>query len=336
MYSLGPLLIFLFFFMKSCSARPCSAHEYIYPVAYSDETLFVIRQQSLDSLEVWALSSKNIQQRTKLLSRFFTPAGLKLLPDHKGFSFLHNDAIYIKYFDKRSPKRIELYEPLYGISAIEWLDEKTFYFFAKEHQRWKIYQVTLDGTIKKIVSNETIDALYPQKVGNDLFYIERDDTRYRLMRTLYYVPDTQHVVQEFDNKAIAFLHMISQKEGFFLEYPLHINQDQAIILFWYHHLTCGDNGLWQSHPLFSYAIPTRMLMGNDNDRLFESIAPCIPHYHDGCLYYADCSKTGDILNIFCHELCSGKTSSITTSHTQSCFAPFCVDSRLFYGEVFSH
>lgn len=329
------LVLFLWLFIYMCHVCLAYTHEFRYPVAYcaKSDSLFIVHQQSLDSIELLTKSIKNNGPTSKALSRFFVPAGLKVLPDGSGFSFIHNDTVYLKRFDKRSPKRIEFYEPLYGINTIEWIDAQTFYFFAQEHGRFRIYQANLDGDVQRVIDNDAFDALYPQKIDNNLFYIERDGSTYRILRTSYNFPNEKEALCVFDSTAIAFLHMISDKEGFFLEYPRKIKTEDETIFFKYHQVVADTKSFWESKPLFSFSIPMHYLIATDDDRLYESMLPFLPRYYDGDLYYADCSDLSS-LNIFCYEIDHENITRLTTGNHGSYFAPLLLDSQLYLGNIF--
>jgi len=165
-------------FVALLSSGLSLADEFLYPVAatnvHEKSYVYLIYQKSLDHLELWIWDPAT-KVVTKGLLSAFTPAGLRLLPGGQGFSFIDNGRIKIKQFNKRSPKSLELNEPLYEITLIEWLDEHSFFLSAKERERFSIYQVDMQGNTEKIVTSDQADCLYPCKVADTLFYLERDD-----------------------------------------------------------------------------------------------------------------------------------------------------------------
>jgi hypothetical protein len=180
--SIEVLMLSLFTIVRWCllligiSSHTSFADEFLYPVAVSYEHekpyIYVVYQKSLEHLELWLWDPESKEVSKALLSAF-TPAGLRLLPQGQGFSFIDNGRIKIKQFNKRSPKTIELNEPLYDVTQVEWLNPTSFFLSAKERERFNIYQVDIQGNTEHIVSCEQADCLYPQKIGSDLFYIER-------------------------------------------------------------------------------------------------------------------------------------------------------------------
>ena len=283
-----------------------NATEFIYPVAFCDSQynqplLFFVHQKSLDCIELWIRNLKTGEEH-KALPRLYIPAALRFLSDLSGFSFIHNDALYIKYFNKRSPKRIEFYEPLYGINSIEWIDTRHFYFAARERHRYRIYESDIEGEVARLVSDDTVDSLYPQKIDDTLFYIERnaDEFHFRIIRVPYQQLEKKEVVLEITDKQIGFLHMISDHEGFFLEYPTMLSATQKVTSFSYHQLT-QQNDNWSSKWLFDFCVPTAYLVDGP-DRLYESIVPLIPWYKEKSLYYTDYQNYKEEFEFFRYDL----------------------------------
>jgi len=280
----------------------CSATELIYTVTHyianGQQLQFFMHQKSIDCLELW-LHNKCTGDRSKALSNFYTPVAVRLLPDLNGFSFLQNDAVYIKWFNKRSPKRIEFYEPLYNINAIEWLDAQRFYFAAREHKCFRIYESDLEGNTAKIVSDDNIDAMYPQVIKDELFYIERNDQQlYSIIKAIYKQSNYKEVVLSID-KQIGFLKMVSAHHGFFLAYQDAISFDQELIAFSYYQLLKQDNNDWQYKRLFDFQIPVTYLV-DCPDRVYESVVPFLPRYENKQIFGITYKNNMEHIK-FCYE-----------------------------------
>ena len=249
-------IISLIWVSGACGAEHIPHCRFIFPIEVckhkSDSIVFFMDQTSLYKRELWQFNTKT-HQYDKALFSLFIPTALHMLPDKTGFSFLHNDTIYIKRFYKRSPKRIEFYQPLYGINMIGWIDNKRFYFFAKEHRRFRIYQATIEGDVQTIISDEDSDALYPQKVNDQLFYIERTDSGSDIIETSYIHPEQKKSIYCVHNSSIGWLQMISPMEGFFVQYKPSKKKEEHLF-FAYHHLIKSMDH-WQVKILFSFAIP---------------------------------------------------------------------------------
>ena len=70
------------------------ASEFVYPVAaipHSND-LLVIYQKTPHHIELWQCNMSTHHAEHVLLSRY-TPAGLKILPDGSGYSFIDNELI---------------------------------------------------------------------------------------------------------------------------------------------------------------------------------------------------------------------------------------------------
>lgn len=337
--------------------------EYVYPVSVLDHnTILLIQQKMVDNIVLWIWNNKTNTLKSGLLSRF-NPANLCLLPDKSGFSFIDNGLLKIKLFYKRSPKTIPLDEPLYDIAMVQWIDNYYCYTSAKNDNYFGIFQLSIKGDVDCIVKIPFADCLYPQKIDDLLFYIERKKNNYRIMSISYpNIPQNNNfdettdfdmkvekiierqtkkeienrvinkqLILDFKRQPIAFLHMISDNEGFVLEYDSYIDEKDDTILFSYLHLTkSGDS--WHYNQLFSFSIPTLLLLTNSPTRLYESILPLLPRHINNTIYYVD-SLQQKYLNIFCYDLNHNKIEQKTFSGKKgkSYFSPFLVDGQLIFG-----
>ena len=129
-----PLLLLL---CAACTSLVSA--EYVYPVAAaSAEQVYVLYQKSTDHIELWLWNSITKKASKALLSTF-SPAGLQLLPDGSSFSFIDNDRIRVKLQGKRQPRAVGFCEPVYDISLIHWINNESFYFSAKEKERFQYF-----------------------------------------------------------------------------------------------------------------------------------------------------------------------------------------------------
>ncbi|MEX0940688.1 MAG: hypothetical protein WDZ41_04980 [Candidatus Babeliales bacterium] len=307
------------------------AQEYIYPVSYSafENAIYFIYQKDLNTVELWKKSLKSKKMVKALPSRFI-PAAFRLLPDLKSFSFIHNDAIYIKYFNKRSPKRIEFYEPIYGINNIEWIDNEHFYFAARSSGQYKIYKSDLLGNIECLINPKVGDVLSPQMIGNTLFYIEKnmDKKSYQVVKK----DEQKKTFLYFSNKPINFLNMLSDFFGFFLEYFPEYTNDR---IYFSYFCIKKDQANWCVQKLFNFSIPAAYLVDTEY-RLYESILPFLPRYFDEKVYFCDCSHNNlGVLDIFSYDfitkIIEKKTNAMDDNSSYIC--PLIVDNRLWYGNL---
>lgn len=158
------------------SSATILAEEFLYPVATfvrdGKAHVYLLYQKSLRHIELWDWDVTTKQVNKALLSTF-TPAGLKLLPDNQGFSFVDSGRIRVKHPDKRSPKSLDIYTPIYDISLLEWIDAQRCYFSAKEQDHYSIFELAVRGDVQRLVGCSGFDCMYPQKQNNSLFFIER-------------------------------------------------------------------------------------------------------------------------------------------------------------------
>lgn len=153
--------------------------EFLYPVSSiyvnGRPKIYVIYQKSKSHIELWLWDPETKIADKGLLSMYI-PASLNVLPSEKAFSFIDDGGrVRIKECNKRSVKSIDFCDPIYDISQIYWIDDENFYFSAKKNNKFCIFHSDKDGLIKPVLQDIDlkIDYMYPQKVGDFIFYIER-------------------------------------------------------------------------------------------------------------------------------------------------------------------
>ncbi len=279
------------------SIFPIYGTEFMYPVANRDNILLYITQKSLNDISV---CSYNLETETSdyVLSSC-QPLGLQLLPDNTGFSFFDEGRIRIKYFQKRRIKNLSLARPLVNINSLHWIDSRRCFFSGKQKNRYKIFQMDMDGTLVCLKSQPHADCLYPQKIGDSLFYIERSKQKgrftYQIMKSRYYgASNESQVVCSFEHCALMFLCMMSDGLGYVIEYPSHIPASYATIP-----CTCQSlekiGSTWERARLFTFSIPVAMVQGNKHE-LAESILPLLPRYYQDRIDFVH--YAADTLNIY--------------------------------------
>jgi len=343
---------FLFFLAQlSLFVQHSYALEFLYPVACTKNgeatKIYTIYQNSMGHIELWSWNPDSKVANKAILSSY-SPAGFALLPNGTGFSFIDNGRIKIKTFHKRSAKSIEIYDPIYNICGMEWVDDEHFFISAKKNDKFTIFKIDTSGAIKWTLSHAEKDCMYPQQAANSLFYIERqlkkgvykrDYLSYKIARLDNSTEQTKiletlnkEYILDFRSCPIAFLKMISEKEGFFLEHSSSVERHDKTIEFSYYRIKMNGNK-WECGELFQFSIPAHLILDKSDSRLYESILPLLPKYHRGKLFYVDCSHNADlILDIFCYDIhketCKQKTEA---KLGQLFFSPLFVDGNLFYG-----
>jgi len=364
----------------------CSMHnvlysyEFLYPVAVLERQgqtkVYVIYQKSVTHLELWVWNPETKIASKGLMSTYI-PASLRVLPSKDGFSFIDEGRIRIKKFKKRSPRAIDIYEPIYEMNQVEWIDEHNLYVSARKNNYFCIFQISDTGLIHCLVQDDIHDCVYPQKAGDTLFYIERclkegeykkEHVSYKLVATEYSVVngnDSQkdltnleyeafeaHVnkllskrkskseqkkieknyIADFKSSPIAFLQMFSEDEGFFLEHCEEIDRHDKYITFSCYHVKKWEEN-WNCTNIFDFSIPACLILDLLDFRLYESMLPLIPKYHNGCLYYVDMSPSkSENLNLFCYNIENEMTEQKSFGRSgQIFFSPLFTKNKIFYG-----
>ena len=309
------------------------ATEYAYPVASLDDTtILYIHQTSPQTIQLftWNIITHRTEQ---VLWSLFNPAGIQLLPDNKGFSFIDNGRLRIKNFQKRSPKSIDFDIPIFNINELHWLNEHTAYCSAQQNNFFSIFQVYDDGRVDCLVSgNKNKDYMYPQKINDQLFYIQRKkintngDYTYSIWQKSYNEMKSTEILN-FGDKSIIFLLIISETEGFVIE---HKNDTDKAASFIYHHLI-KEGGDWQRDDLFSFAIPMDLFLHKDH-KLFESILPLLPRIIDNKIYFVDCSYNNNhILELYYYDLIIHQKNKISLGKNGHIFVPIQCGEKLYSG-----
>lgn len=332
--------------------------EYVYPVAFLDNggTILIIHQLSSEQIELlqWNTQTNSTEQ---ILWSLFNPAGLTLLPDNVGFSFINNGRLHIKQFNKRSPKAIDFDEPISTINSLHWIDAHSCYCSAQQGDDYALFQLNNDGTTDCIGVCDNKDFLYPQKVNDHLFYIERDkramagNVSYRIMHTEYpsvelnsnssltirragnNVAADATMVVDFKNDPIIFLYMQSSTEGFVIEHAKTVDTNDKTINFVYHQIK-NNGDTWSRKKLFSFAVNSHLLLQGTESSLYESILPLLPRVIDNKIYFVDCTASNDnYLEPYYYDISTERCKKIILkSKIQGhCFVPMRCGKRFYCG-----
>lgn len=291
--------------------------EYIYPVAHftdsnGDHTL-MIHQLDVETMELYDVNPST-KRAEKILSTMHMPAAVKLLPSKKGFSFVDNGRIKIKDFLKRSPKMLDIFEPIYGIELIEWLNDQICYFHAYSDNRSNLYELTVDGDLSCIAQSGACDYSYPQIINDQLWFIGKKldcDIAHFFIGQAAYEPGKPatdiHEIITFESVSLVLLHMVSPEQGYVIGLPATLDNGQSVIQFSYYSLAkIADS--WQKEFLFVFDVPYFMLF-DQTKRLYESLLPFRPCQKGSLILYSSfCAESGR-LAIYCydaltHEICS--------------------------------
>lgn len=352
-------LLSLLILLNTVSIKSYS--EFLYPVSsiiHEEQEKICVLYQNKNHLEVWIWDPITHEAIKGILSSF-TPAGVTSLPNHQGFSFIDNDRIRLKQINKRSPKSIDLYGP-YDLTTINWIDNSSFYFGAKERQHGNLFHGTIDGDLFRLTVSNSYDYLYPAKIDNDLFFVEKsDDSGYAIMHTKYPTEDISIALEKkiapynygeenndeykeyinFDQTeriiilkdlSPAFLKMETTERGFFIEHPQVVNRTDETMTFSYFTFFKEQNE-WKIEKLFEFVLPLHLLLPiKGKTRLHESILPFLPVHDKELIYYSNLCLEDNTIGIASYNI-HDKTLSFIKENNTIMFTPFNSHHHLFYG-----
>lgn len=315
----------------------CIQGDYVYPVGvFEDEegcsSVLMLYQKSPQHTELWRWDPSSGEAQRALLSTF-TPIGIAMLPNNAGFSFFDNGRLRVKLWQKRSPKAIDIFEPLYDLGPIQWQTEQVCYFHARERDLFTLYKMdTYDGSIEKVVSRETSDCFYPCVHGDSLWYIERSrDTSRVLLRS-----GDREVCLCSHNHPLAFLSRVSDEEFLVIEHPKNVNlyTDKSLFCFCCRLHKEGDR--WIFNKLFSFVIPLYLIKPSGHDHLCESMYPLLPRVIGTSIYFVSQDKTGKI-SPYRYTDKEGVQAVLVppTGVLSDFFTPYNVHGSLVYGGTIS-
>lgn len=322
------------------------AQEFVYPVADFDngKQLVIIHQKSLDDVEVWFFDQEN-KSMIKGISSFLVPANLRILPTKNGFSFIDQGFIKIKMFDKRSPKTITTYEPISLISSMNWIDDHTFYFTAREGDYYQTFKGDIESNIQRL-SCEPIDFLYPAKIDDSWYCIKRTiDQQFKITLQSWNPIDfnqyqilPEKIILPLTDRSLCFLKMVSNQEGFYLQAPeFKSNHHDELYEFSCHHLV-KNSSEWTSQELFNFTIPLRYIHGVD--RLYESIEPFLPNYTiQDIIYYVSFNQENSRFELFEFYIPTKTVINLTDNFIKKnnmnaqLFAPYIFNSKIYCGII---
>ncbi len=295
------LLIFLL-----CMPLSIYSEQFVYPVAAIDQEgkeILVVYQKSLDDIELWVWNSTTKRAIKGLLSMYI-PAGIKMLPSGAGFSFIDEGRLRVKNFYKRLPKTIAIYEPISKITDIHWISDDAFYFSAREGEVYNIFSSNTLGEVQRCTSGQDSDYVYPCKIGKAVFCIERAKNKqfFNIVKIQWQLCAFDSEVKNFESKEnvfttsqpISYLNMISDEEGFYLDYGSICSDDlQNLLSFTCCRIFKDSTEAWSTEKLFEFKVPYLYVIGKEKERLYESIAPLLPHYTNSqFIYYIDAHADG--------------------------------------------
>jgi hypothetical protein len=287
---------------KFCCAVETDEVLYTYPVAiYSSAgaTHVLVLYQYTHKRELYDVHGDF--RYTKMLMAWYNPAGVVLLPDLSGFSFVDNGRIRLKHFEKRSVRSLEIYEPIYGIELVHWLDNQTCYFHAPSHGHYALYTLSLDEILTCLISDKYADYMYPSHIGTTLFFIECIEidgcSRYNFCKIAV---DTS--VKEKNNLICLgnlphiMLRMYSPTRGAVL-----VDKGSNGKLFFFEYVELYNQaGVWHTKFLFKFSI-SKKLLSYGPARVYESLLPFVPKEVGSRIYFSSFNDKHDCMTLYYYD-----------------------------------
>lgn len=326
-----------------CKGPNCSDTQYIYPIAEIDnDSLLVMRQRSLYDIDLlqW---NKHTKDASKVLWSIYMPSSVKLLPSKAGFSFFDQGRIRIKYFNKRSPKTINLYEPITTFDSMEWINDTTFYFTAQDPYLHNVFVCEVHkntASISRLTFQEDVDFLYPQKVGDSLFTIKRNDKeQFSIIELPWqerafgnYKELEQNIIAE-NNKSCCFLQMIDKESGYFISYSPY-KEETGIYKFYCNQLLKKEDG-WEQEEIFSFDVHEKFITGKGDSRLYESIKPLLPRYEKCGIFFSHFNKDLQSCSLKRYNTVTKTVTAVPSPHRKSVslFTPLMSAGQAYCGMI---
>ncbi len=335
----------LFYFLTPCVKAV--SFEYVYPVALVDHShLLVLHQSAIDDIQLWVWDIENNAAR-KELNSLYLPSSIQILPGGKAYSFIDRGRFKIKSFDKRTPKTLEFYEPIYAICCIKWITDNQCYFVAKYKGFFRIFLCDiLEHTVTLSALhdfNQQLNFTYPCKIEDELFFILNDNDQYEICKLAWRAEKDLSNFQACNNQdcifkspnQLCFLSMQNEKNGFVLEL---LNENGAMVHFSCLQISISEESSWTTRRLFNFKLPKDLIFGFDQTRLYESIYPFLPQYFKSFLLFMDYDEISGSCQIFLFNYKTTQTLKVNTlppvkkgTNPIHYFSPLILQGSIFYG-----
>lgn len=265
---------------------PVQGISYLYPVLELENRIFLLYQEyDQTSLLEWDPQTKQV---SPALAPWYNPTHIVLLPHKQAFSFIDEDRIYIKFLNQRSAYTIPLQEPLYNFSVIQWVDDTHLCCSAMKNGHFGIFEISSDGTVIEKIVDPIIDCLYPQKLGENLYYIARmrnnNTYSYTIRRSLYkndvHSVKNDEICIDCGAMPIAFLWLHPVEGNWVLSYEIDHDTQSEWVQFCYYELVSYK----KLEKRFSFKVLKKYLFDSVY-RLNESLLPLLPRVRGNNVYF---------------------------------------------------
>lgn len=347
-------------------------NEFLYPVDHivtPDGVKICVIHQKDDHLDVWLWNPQTGEAVKGLLSSYI-PAGLSVCPSRNAFCFIDNDRLYIKSIIKKSPYAIDFMGP-YELSKINWIDDNSFYFSAKERTHYNLFYGTISGSLYRLTYSKEYDYLYPQKQESMLFFIRRDAAHLHTINAVAYPFNaiSEHEIcwqqectfseklsliaqeEDLDHKACSLIESDDVQELYRHDHPgralsfLHMVSptegffaehpafiNKKDLQVDFAYYQLSKNGdVWSTRLLFGFSIPTSFLFSH-----FDSTRLYESMYpllpNVTCETIYFVSGSMSKLGLFAYERATGTITEVSDSTSEhSYFAPYIYNNMLICG-----
>jgi hypothetical protein len=334
----------------------------IYPIASDGQKIYTIYYKNNERKEIWAFDFQK-KEACKSLFSCNAPSAVKLLPNLAGFSFIQENQLKVKYFHKRSPKTVDFNLSLNDLHSVEWLDFCQCFFSARRlHKNLIMIGEINQAEIHVIMEDCFGDALFPQKIDENLYYVRKVNDRYSIIKTKFLNPFVSEDEQTVDflpddddlllldagsSKILGFK-MIDQNCGYVV--ILNSVLTSEFIKFSYYKICYNSNRAipdpilaknWHKKHLFDFVLNKNILAGDANywDQIVEIFWPehCLVLDYDTNIateniFYTSIANDGT-MNIYKYNLSSCQVSQLTNaSMNEHALRPILVGNKIYYGQ----
>jgi hypothetical protein len=317
----------------SLATHLLNSFEYFYPVGNLDhENFLVLHQKSIEDLELWMVNA-TLGICTKELSAFFLPSHVKLLPDKTGFSFIDRGSIRIKKFNKRAVQTLALEPATTSIISMDWIDQNQFYCTAQVGAKFALLVGSIqEGQAKllPIAQAQTCDFLYPIPISHGWLCITKNSNNLYGICKIKTDGHEPEIIISSQESPLCFLHAGTDEKFYVLELINVQAHNQNCLL-----LCCcmfsSQNSSWEKTKLFEFRLAKKLLMGTDDQRVFESIYPFLPRYFDDYIFFMDMQNDQDFCQIKSFNTQTKTIKTLSEQQNQHIFSPVLIEHILYCG-----
>lgn len=250
-------------------------------VSHGNESrILVFDQQSLQSTRLWLYNPHADTYGSGLLFTY-CPTNITMLPSGEGFSFVDRGRIRIKKFNRRSVLSLDIMEPIFNITQLQWINDELCYFSAKQNGRYRLFICNMDGELDIIAEDAEADLIYPSLVGDAMFYLSQDSSQKITLKRIS-LEDRQSVtVLSLGRSNCAFLKMTSLSHGYICRMPFSTSLEDDLLAVEY----CSIDRECGLTKLFTFDVPVDQIFGTGTNRLVESIVPLLPRVSNDEIIY---------------------------------------------------